>query len=153
MKFQCSVDIHAPLEKVLALFDDFDNLKEWQDGFISAEPLSGTPGEPGAKTKMIYQIGKRKIELIETVEVKDLPEEFTGTYEAKTMINRMSNHFSSIDENSTRYIAEIEYTAFRGFIPKLMAFFFPGMFRRQTQKWLDQFKAFVERESAKEKVS
>ena len=29
-------------------------------------------------------------------------------------------------------------------MPRLMATLMPGMFKRQTQKWLDQFKVFSE---------
>lgn len=32
-----------------------------------------------------------------------------------------------------------------GIMPKLMAKLFPGMFKKQSQKWMDQFKEFVEK--------
>jgi len=145
MKFTCQVDIEQPLEKVIELFDNVDNLKEWQDGFVSFEHLSGTPGEPGARSRMLYKTGKREMELIETIAIKNLPEEFSGVYEHKHMINTMTNRFKAIDANSTHYEVEIEYTELRHFMVKLMAFFVPGMFQKQVQKWLDQFKAFAER--------
>jgi hypothetical protein len=56
----------------------------------------------------------------------------------------MSNRFSSIGTNKTRYEAEINYTKFVGFIPHVMAFFMPGVFRKQVQKTLDRFKEFAE---------
>jgi carbon monoxide dehydrogenase subunit G len=43
MNFTCSIDIEVPIDKVVALFNDTDNFKEWQDGFISYETFSGTP--------------------------------------------------------------------------------------------------------------
>ena len=97
--FTCSVEIALPVEKVIELFKNTENLKEWQDGFISFEHISGTPGEPGAKSRMQYKIGKRQIELIETITVNNLPQEFSGTYEAKQMTNTMTNRFTSLDEN------------------------------------------------------
>jgi len=109
----------------------------------------GSTGEPGAKSRMQYKIGKRQIELIETITVNNLPQEFSGTYEAKQMTNTMTNRFTSLEENKTRYQAEIEYTDFNGFMVKLMAFLMPGMFKKQTQKWLFQFKAFAERKGGK----
>lgn len=145
MKFHCSVDIDLPVEKVIALFDNEENLKEWQDGLVSFDHISGTPGTPGAKSKMVYRTGGREIELIETITAKNLPEEFSGTYVAKQMENTMTNSFTSLGPSKTRWDAEIEYTAFHGFMPKLMAFLMPGLFRKQTQKWLDQFKAFAEK--------
>ncbi|NER12227.1 SRPBCC family protein [Leptobacterium flavescens] len=145
MKFSCFVDINAPIEKVIELFDNVDNLKEWQDGFQSYEHLEGEAGQPGAKSRLFYVQGKRRIELIETIIVKNLPEEFSGKYEHTHMENTMANRFSSPEPGITRYETEIEYTRFIGFMPKLMAFLFPSMFKKQVQKWLDQFKIFVEK--------
>ena len=56
----------------------------------------------------------------------------------------MSNQFIAIDDMSTRYDAEINYIKFNGFMVKAMVFLFPGMFKRQVQKWLNQFKSFAE---------
>jgi len=47
-KFTCTVLIDAPREKVVRLFQDVSTFKEWQNGFVSLEHLSGTPGAPGA---------------------------------------------------------------------------------------------------------
>ena len=44
MKFTCSVDIDLPIDKVTEFFDNTENLKEWQDGFLRIEPISGIPG-------------------------------------------------------------------------------------------------------------
>jgi uncharacterized membrane protein len=150
MKFTCQVDIDLPIDRVIQLFDNVDNLKEWQDGFLSHEHVSGVPGETGAVSRFRYQSGKREINLRETIVTSDFPDEFTALYEAKEMTNTMSNRFTSLSENSTRYIADIEYIKFNGFKVKMMATLFPGMFRRQVQKWLDQFKEFCERSGVEE---
>jgi hypothetical protein len=144
MKFTCSVIINRPIDKVVELFDKPENMKEWQDGFQSFEHLSGIPGSPGAKSKIVYQSGRRKIELIETVLVRNLPEEFSGKYEHKSMVNNMKNSFEYVGPNQTLWLADLEYTSFNGLMPKLMGLLFPSMFRKQTQKWLDQFKIFAE---------
>ncbi|MCR9290538.1 MAG: SRPBCC family protein [Bacteroidetes bacterium] len=146
MKFKCQVDIDLPINKVIELFDNPDNMKEWQDGFERFEHLSGVSGEPGAKAKITYDMGKRgKMELIETVLVRNLPHEFSGTYEHKHMTNSMKNSFEEVGANKTRWVAELHYTKLNGFMIKMMAFFFPRMFKKQTQKWMDQFKVFAER--------
>jgi hypothetical protein len=147
MKFTCSVEIDLPVEKVVELFDNTDNLIEWQDGFVSFESIRGTPGEQGSKAKMIYLIRNQEMEIVETIMVKNLPEEMAGLYEHKHMVNTMTTRFKEIAPNKTKYEAEIEYTEFIGFVPKLMAFFMPGLFKKQTQKWLNQFKTFAEREA------
>jgi uncharacterized membrane protein len=144
MKFKCSVIIDLPIEQVIQLYENPENLVYWQDDFISYEHVSGDPGTPGSKGLLKYKFGKGVMELHETIIVNDFPKEFKGKYEAKTMVNLMTNKFSSIHDNQTKYDSEIEYLEFRGIMPKLMAFFMPGVFKKQVQKWMNQFKAFAE---------
>jgi len=47
MKYTVTVEIEAPLEKVISLFDDPDNWAKWRDGFVSAETLRGSAGAEG----------------------------------------------------------------------------------------------------------
>lgn len=145
MKFTCSIDIARPVKKVAALFEDPANLTHYQDGFVKKELISGKQGEVGAVAKLYYQMGKREMVITETILVNNLPEEFLGSYHHKHMDNTMHCSFIALDAQNTRYDATIEYTAFRGWLPKTMAFLFPGMFKKQVQKWLDNFKAFAER--------
>jgi hypothetical protein len=146
MKFECSTDINAPLDKVVALFNEPNNFKEWQSGFIGYEPISGTPRTAGAKSAITYINGKRKIVLTETIRVMNLPMEMTALYEHEHMDNTMTNSFTELPDGKTRYTSGIGYIEFHGFMPKLMAFLMPGMFKKQSQKWVDQFKAFAEKE-------
>lgn len=146
MKFICSVTINRPKEKVARLFADPGTLKEYQEGFLKKEPVSGDAGKEGAVSKMFYRTGKQEMELIETITVNRLPDEFNASYHHKNMDNTMKSTFTAIDDHTTRYDAEIEYTAFRGFIPKIMGLFFRGMFKSQVRKWLDNFKRFAEKE-------
>ena len=146
MKFTCSVNIEKPVARVVKLFDNPDNLRHWQDGFISATLISGKQGTKGAKSKLKIQAGKNIIELTETILVKNLPQELTALYEHTQMDNTVTHRFTPLSPNSTRWTSEIEYTRFREWIPRLMANLFPGMFRKQTQKWLNNFKRFAERD-------
>ena len=118
MKYTTEIEINLPIDRVIELFDDPDNLKEWQPGLQSFEHISGTPGQPGAKSRLLFQMGKREIEMIETITVRDLPDEFSGTYEAPGVFNIVKNKFIPLSENKTRYISEQEFQ-FKGFM-KLM---------------------------------
>lgn len=145
MKYLCTVEINAPLEKVILLWENEDHLKDWQDGFVKTELLSGDKNTAGSKSKIHLQHGKRKMELIETILVNNLPHEKTGLYEHIHMTNTQTTRFEVLSNNKTKYISEVEYTKFNGFMPKLMAKIFPGMFKKQSQKWMNQFKIFVEK--------
>ena len=145
MKFTCSIDINAPIEKVVKLWEDPANLKYWQDGFVSIETVSGTPGAAGAKSKITFQNGKRKIELTETIQVNNLPAEKSALYEHPHMDNTMSNRFTDLGGGKTRFSVEGEYIRL-SFIPKIMSKISPGVFTKPAQKWLDNFNRFVEKQ-------
>jgi hypothetical protein len=144
MKYSNEVEINLPIQRVIELFDNPDNLAKWQPGFISMEHLSGTPGQPGAKSKLKYKMGKREIEMIETITLRNLPEAFHGTYEAKGVYNIQQNYFTSIETNKTKWVSESEFK-FSGFM-KLIGWLMPGAFKKQSQQYLDRFKVFAEKE-------
>ena len=73
MKFTCSVTINQPIEKVAELFANPEYLKEYQEGFIKKELISGESGQRGAVSKMYYNQGYlfAQIQPIETPVGKD----------------------------------------------------------------------------------
>lgn len=143
MKYTNEVVIDLPREKVIELFDNPDNMKHWQPGLVSFDHISGTPGQPGAKSKLCFQMGKREIEMIETITERNLPDEFNGIYEAKGVFNILKNRFIVLDEKHTKWVAETEFQ-FSGMM-KLFGWLMPGMFKKQSQQYLDLFKAFAEK--------
>lgn len=143
MKYSCTVEIDLPIDRVVKLWEEEANFKKWQDGFISIEHLSGTPHTVGATAKIVLE-DKRRIELLETIIINNLPREKTALYEHVHMTNRQTTRFEEIGSNKTRYVSEVEYTQFNGWLVKLMARLFPGKFKAQSQKWLQQFKEFAE---------
>ena len=145
MKFQCSVIINKPKALVAELLNDPKNLGEWQDGFISYEHLTGDPGETGATALMKYDMKGRKLDLTETILENGMPDFFKAKYSCDPTENFLTLKISEIDANKTRIVEDIEYTRLSGILLKVMAFVLPNMFKNQAQKWLDQFKAFVER--------
>ena len=144
MKFTCKTNINLPREQVIKLFNNPDNLVKWQDGFQSFTHLEGTPGEVGSKSLMSYLVNNKSLDITETILVSRLPDEFTGLYECEPMTNTMQNLFHEVSGHETEYVANIEYTQLNGFMVKIMAFLFPGMFKKQVQKWMNQFKDFAE---------
>jgi len=142
MKFTVKIKINLARNKVIELFDSTENLKKWQPGLLSFEHQSGTPGEVGAKSRLQYKTGKREIEMVETITVKNLPDEFSGIYEAKGVRNEVKNYFYKVDKNTNKWVSENEFRC-SGFI-KIIAFFMPGSFKKETMKYLEYFKEFSE---------
>lgn len=143
MKYTCTVEIALSLDEVVDLWSNEHYFKEWQDGFERIERVSGTPNTKGAKSKIFFG-GKRSFELLETILVADLPLEQKGLYEHVHMTNTQTSRFTALGKDKTQYVSEVEYTQFNGFMVKLIAKLFPRKFKAQSQKWMDQFKAFAE---------
>ena len=144
MKIEGSIVVNKPRLTVTSYFADPAFLGEYQDGFVKKEFISGQEGQDGAVSKMYYKSGKRKMELTETIVTNRLPDSFEAFYHHKHMDNTMKCRFEELGPEKTMYHYEYEYVRFSGFIPKLMAALFPGVFRKQGEKWLNQFKEFVE---------
>ncbi|MBV7268653.1 SRPBCC family protein [Winogradskyella luteola] len=143
MKYTTEIIIEKPLEYVINKMDSTDNMKHWQEGLVSAEHISGTPGEFGAKMKLNYDFGKRKMELIETITKQNFPSEFHATYTTKGMRNIQQNYFESIEENHTRWICKNEFQP-TNFVMNAMLFLMPRAFKKQTKTYMKNFKNFVE---------
>lgn len=143
MKHTTQIDINKPIDKVIELFDNPDNLKLWMQGLQSFEHLSGEPGQPGAKSLLKFKMGKREMEMIETITVRNLPEELSGTYEMHNTLNNMKVSFVKLTEDKTRYFYESQFE-FGSLGMKVFAFLTPGMFKRQSMKYLESFKKFAE---------
>ncbi len=142
MKYTNEIGIDLPVHRVIEIFENPENFPRWQPGLISFKSLSGTPGQVGAKSLLKYKIGKREIEMIETITKRNLPQEFTGTYEAKGVFNKVCNKFIPLSENRTRWIAETEFR-FTGFM-RLIGWLMPGSFKKQSKKFMTDFKVFAE---------
>ncbi len=139
MRYSSSIIIDKSLADVLAIFNDVDNLKHWQRGLVSYETTSGTQGEVGSKAKLKFKNG---MEMIETITVKNLPHEFSGTYEMKGVWNEIKNYFEETPDGKTKWSFVCEFRM-SGFM-KILATLFPWIFKKESLKLMNDFKAYAE---------
>lgn len=145
MKYEHKIEINLPRKTVIELFNNSENLKKWQPSLISFDHLSGNPGETGAKSKLFYKMDKREVEMIETISLQNFPEEFSATYEAENVWNKVSNLFMELDDNKTLWLSKNE---FRGTgIMRLMLWLMPSAFKKQSYQSMKDFKSFAETEA------
>jgi hypothetical protein len=145
VKQTCEVDIAVPRDRVVQLFDDPENVLRWQPDLLRFEHISGVPGQPNAKSRLVYRAGKGEMEMIETITDRRLPDEFSGIYETKMGITRIHNRF--VDNGfTTKWIVDTEYLP-SGFM-RLIALLMRGAIRAQTKKMVRAFKAFAESQPA-----
>lgn len=141
MHYKTEIVINLSREKVIELFDSAENLKHWQPGLQAIDYISGTPGEVGAKSQLHFIMGKRRIEMVETITVKNLPEEFSATYETKGVFNEVKNYFHA-EGDQTRWVSENVFK-FSGFM-KIVGLLFSKSFPKQSYQYQEFFKAFAE---------
>ena len=143
MRYTCEITIHRPVDEVISKLDSPQNLKHWQAGLVAAEHISGTPGELGATMRLKYQFGARQVELIETITKRNFPDEFHATYTTNGMRNIQKNYFKSTKKGYTKWISKTEFqpTSIR---MRLLLFLMPSAFKKQSLKYMADFKSFVE---------
>ena len=141
--YTVTIAINLPRDKVLEMFGNRDNLYAWQPGLESFEHVSGDPGQPGARSKLVYLNGQRRIELIETITVRDLPTEYSACYESEIGRNEIQNRFIELGPEKTRWESTVHYD-FSGVMMKMMGLLAPGTFRKQNLMFMNYFKAFCE---------
>jgi len=143
MKYTTEIVVDVPREEFIKKMDDAENMKHWQRGLIGYEQLSTTPGEEGSRMSLSYEMGKRKMDMVETIIKKNHPEELHMTYDTKGVHNIQKNFFKD-EGDKTRWISESEFQ-FSGFMMKLMGLLMPGAFKKQSLKYMQDFKAFAEK--------
>lgn len=146
MKYATEILIKAPRKEVVEKFSNPEYMKHWQRGFIYIKPITGTSGEAGSQNLLKYKMGKREIEMKETITKNDLPASFSATYEAKGVYNIQENRFTEPEAGQTKWISENEFR-FSGFM-KVFVWLMPGAFKKQSYQYMKDFKAFVEDEKS-----
>ena len=144
MKYSVEVLIEKPRDEVIKKMDNLDNMKHWQKGLVSSEHVSGTPGQVGAKMQLNYKMGKRELSLVETITKNNFPEEFSATYNTKGMHNIQENSFKDSPEGHYKWISNCVFQP-SCFMMKAIVFFMPGSFKKQSKKYMIDFKNFVDK--------
>ncbi len=142
MNYEEELIIDLPRGRVVELMDNFENLKKWQTGLKSYEHVSGTIGQTGAITKLIYDEKGREVEMTEEIITRNFPDEFTAIYRGKNVVNRFENYFYEEGPDKTRWRTVSDFK-FSGLLT-ILALFMRRAFPKQTLKDMENFKNFAE---------
>lgn len=142
MQFTFSYTLDRSRADVWRAFDSVDNMKKWQPTLVGFDRISGTPGQPGAVSRLTYEEGGRSVILTETITLRREPEEFAGRYDSAMGTTAIRNRFEALSPTSTRWdvTSDVE---FRG-LWRLLAPFIRGMIRKRTRTDLERFKSMLE---------
>ena len=142
MRYTAEITVDLPRDEFIKKLDDPKNMKHWQKGLKKYEHISGKPGTEGAQMSLSYLMGKRNVDMVETIIKRNMPYELHASYDTKGVQNIQRNYFEEVN-GKTVWKSDNTFQ-FSGFLMKLMAFLMPGAFKKQTMKYLNNFKAFAE---------
>jgi uncharacterized membrane protein len=143
MKFTLTTELDRPRHEVWRAFDSVENLKKWQPTLVEYEPLTGTPGRPGATAKLTYRENNRWIHLTETITERRDQEEFAGTYDSGHGTNAITNRFRDLGGNRTEWEMVAEFKS-RGLLMWLMTPVIKGVIRKRLHDDAARFKRKLE---------
>ena len=147
LKYTEEIEINSNIDTVMELFDNPYNMKEYMQGIERYTVLNGNIREVGTKAELVVayikeDVVKRKIIMIEEIITNNLPDEKKVTYTADGVYNIVTNIFIKISDNRTKFINEQEFE-FKGYM-KIIGFFMPSAFKKQSRVYLQNFKKFAE---------
>lgn len=108
MVVEHAVMIKRPLVEVWAVFDDPDELLEWQDSLVGYERVEGEPGEIGSVSRQIIERSGGETDLTVTLVDRRPPEFSKSQYEGLRLPFTISNTFTAIDGGSTEWHAVLD---------------------------------------------
>ena len=143
MQFTNEVTIHKSREEVWKIFDDPENLKEWQPTLERYEHVGGVVGEEGSVTKLTYVENGEETVLLERVTRRREPEEISSTFESDAVRNEMTNRFVEEGGDLTRWILDSEFI-FEEDLPEESAPFVREAIESRLKEDMQRFKELAE---------
>jgi hypothetical protein len=143
MKSVVEIEINAPKERVAGLFADPDNNIQWMDDLEKYEHISGEPGMPGSKYRMVPKAGPGKMTFIATVTARNLPDESALKLEASNVAVSVTDKFAAVSPQTTKLISEEVFT-FKGLFNKIFGFLVQKTIRNAHRRHMESYKRFAE---------
>jgi carbon monoxide dehydrogenase subunit G len=153
VKYTVSIEIAQPRERVVQLLADPAHLPKWLRGLVLHEPLNGVHGEVGTESRVVLQMGQQQMEGTETItrrepaDLHDIPRDsvvhFDRELVAEGMWHAARERLTEAGPETTLWASENEYR-FSSVPMRLAGLFMRGVFRKQSRRHMQDFKAFVE---------
>jgi carbon monoxide dehydrogenase subunit G len=134
--------IHASPQKVWENFMNPENLKHWLTGFVSAQHLTGKPGEAGSTSKLKFMERGKEMELTETVLFSKPAEQYTCRMEHTSFSTESDVRLVSFG-NRTELIQTVQLSP-KGFFMKLLLPVIKGEMKKRTLNELLKLKHLIE---------
>ncbi|MVA75181.1 SRPBCC family protein [Auraticoccus sp. F435] len=153
MRYTVSMRIDLPRERTVQLLADPTHLPRWLRGLVLHEPLTGTHGQVGTRSRVVLRAGGQEMECIETItrrepaDLHGIPGDTVVRFEreivATGMWNAVRDRLTEAGPGATLWVSESEYR-FEGLLMRLVGPLLRHSFRKQSREHMQDFKAFAE---------
>jgi hypothetical protein len=153
MKYTTSIEIALRREKVFQLIADPAQMPKWLRGLVQHEPVNGVHGQLGTTSRVVFQMGKQRMEATETITRVDpadlhaIPSSVIVYYDREIVGDGMRqaqrDRIIETGPDTTLWESESDFR-FDGLVMRLLALLMPGSFRKQSRQHMQDFKAFAE---------
>ncbi|MFD2472334.1 SRPBCC family protein [Amycolatopsis silviterrae] len=153
MKYTISIEIALPRQKVVHLVADPAHMQKWLRGLVLHEPINGAHGEVGTTSRVVFQMGKQRMEATETItrrepaDLRAIPRAVVVHYDREIvgagMWQAQRDRIIDAGPDTTLWESESEFR-FDGLPMRLVGRLMPGTFRKQSRQHMQDFKAFAE---------
>jgi len=132
--------INIPQARLAELYANPENSTKWMLDVERYEPVSGSPGMPGFKFRLIPKKGK--MIFTATIISKNLPSEIKLNLDASTVNVLVTGKFIALAPDKTKFISA-EVFNFKGIFNKIFGFAAQGAIRKAHHKHMNDFIEFA----------
>src|ERR1043166_4936598 len=140
MKSIFETEINIPQTRLAELYANPENSTKWMLDVERYEPISGIPGMPGFKFRLVPKKGK--MIFTATIISKNLPSEIKLNLDASNVNVVVTGKFISLPAGKTRFISEEVFT-FKGIFNKIFGFLAQSAVRNAHHKHMNDFIEFA----------
>lgn len=140
--YQVKVEIKKPLPEVFTVFNDQQKMMEWLPEVKSIDPVNVKPGVVGSEYKMTVDNNGQTIVMLEKVIAYIPNKKVTLFFDADDMLKTDDYNFS--EQNGVTTILKKSVCKSDSYLMSCMFPYFKGKFTDMDQKYLDDFKSYIE---------
>jgi carbon monoxide dehydrogenase subunit G len=153
MKYTTSIEIDLPREKVVQLLAEPAHMPKWLRGLVLHEPVNGVHGQLGTTSRVVFQMGKQRMEATETItrlepaDLHAIPRSVVVHYDREIvgegLWQAQRDRIIEAGPETTLWESESEFR-FDGLLMRMAGRLMPSSFRKQSRQHMQDFKAFAE---------
>ncbi len=141
--YQVKVTINKPVSEVFTVFNDQEKMTVWLPEVKSIEPINIKPGIVGSEYKMTVDNNGQTVIMKEKVLAYVPNQKVTLFFDADDMLKTDDYNFS--EANGVTTIVKDVSCKSDSYIMSCMFPYFKGFFKDIDQKYLNDFKTYIEK--------